>query len=137
MSLNNARISLFTYLDTNWTTTPLVFEGEDIGDEYIKKTSPWIFAYLGWGDTFQKSAGAPDMYFLTTGILSIRIFIRHGDGIALKDQYTDEIFSLFRAKTIDNMLFHHLGIGRDKNTDEWQTRELSLSFDLRTIETIS
>ena len=137
MSLNSARISLFNHLNTNWATTPIVFQGQKTGDEYVKRADPWIFAYILWGTQFQKSTGAPSVHFSIPGTFTIRMFIRHGDGIALKDQYTDSLFALFRGKTIDNMIIQELRVDRDDDNDEWQIREVSISFILRTYEDIS
>lgn len=137
MSLNSARIALFSHLNTNWTTTPIVFDGQQTGDAYVKRSDPWISTYITWSGEFQQSTPAPSIYVSKTGLLIITLFVRSDDGVAIVDQYTDSLFTIFRAKAIDNIKIYDLFIDKDEDDGVWQRRYLSISFSVRTSETIS
>lgn len=137
MSLNDARVNMFTYLDTNWSTTSIVFDGNDDQDTYIKSDDPWIYPYLSWGREIKKSISRPSAQFATPGILTIRIYVRQADGIGILDQYTDSLFDLFRGQTISNMMVTSMGVDMNDKDDGWNIRSISIHFTLRESKTIS
>jgi len=137
MSLDDTRIALFTHLENNWTTTPIVFDGQTTGDTYVKRSAPWISTYITWAGQYQKSTAAPSIYVAQNGLLIITIFARESSGIATIDQYTDSLFALFRGRSIGNSIIRDLYIDKDENDGVWQKRFLSISFTTRTTETIT
>lgn len=137
MSLNDTRIALFSHLQDNWTTTPIVFDGQDTGNAYVKRKTPWISTRIVWAGAFQKSTAAPAIYASQNGLLIITIFCRESSGIAIRDQYTDSLFAIFRGKTIDGSIMRDFFIDKDEDDGVWQMRHLSLSFTTRTIEEIT
>lgn len=137
MSLNDARIALFNHLNDNWTTTPIVFDGQNAGDTYIKRTAPWVRASIVWSGQFQESTPAPSIYVSKNGLLILKLFVRSSDGVGVRDQYTDDLFTIFRAKIINNIKIYDLFVDKDEDDGVWIQRFLSISFTVRTSETIS
>lgn len=137
MSLNDTRISLFNHFEDNWTTTSIVFEGQKTGDTYIKRSAPWLHTYIVWGGQFQKSTAAPTISVAKTGLLIINLYVRDRDGIAVIDEYTDGLFTVFRSKTIGDARINDLFVDKDDFDGVWRIRSHSISFTARTVETIS
>ncbi len=138
MSLNDARINIFTYFKENWSATPIVFEGETAGDSYVKRNDPWIYAYISWGAEHQKSTGGSNSYIATTGIFAVKMYIKKANGVAIKDQYTDQLLSLFRQKTFNNISFDKpKTIGSDDDwKNDWTVRYFSIPFVIRSVESL-
>lgn len=137
MSLNNARISLFEYTKDNWSATSLVFKGERKRDAYAKGRAPWLFIDIRWGRQIPKSVVASKQYYATPGTLVFSLYSRPQDGSGVIDIYTDQLFSIFRGKTIDGNIVKSMDVLADREVSGWQVRDLAISFTLRTIETIS
>ncbi len=137
MSLNSGRISLFTHLENNWTKTPIVFKGDTAGDDYVKATDPWIYTYIHWDEEILRSLNGPNQgIYITPGLMAIRLYSRIEDGFAQVDQLTDSLLAVFRAKTIDNITLDRLQVGRDADDGKWYIRFLTMTFTMRTIQTI-
>ena len=137
MSLNSGRVSLYNHLKNNWTQTPIVFKGDNAGDEYVKRLDPWIYVEIFWIEEFLRSMNGPNQgLYITPGILAIKLFVRVEDGFGKVDQLTDGLFTVFRGKKINNITPEKLAVQRDGDDKKWYIRILDLPFVMRSIKTI-
>ena len=138
MSLNSGRISLFSHLESNWTKTSIVFQGDNAGDDYVKTPDPWLYTFVMWSDEFLKTINGPNTgVYITPGVMAFKLYVRVEDGFAKVDQLTDSLFAVFRAKTVDNITFNSLKINRDGDDGKWYLRNLAIGFGMRTLQTTS
>lgn len=131
MSLNNARQSIFSYLNDNFSSAIKVFDGSDRGDALIKGTAPWIYTCIIWDKENQVSMGTPNAKFERIGSLSIKLYVRLSDGVGTVDSITDDLLSVFRSKKIGNSLFEPASIRSDQEyKDIWTIRMMLIPFSL-------
>ena len=130
MSLNSIRQDVFTYFQTNWTTTDIVFQNQRTGDELIQGSDPWVYIYLKFAPkTVQMSLGQNNVRFARTGLVAIKSFCREEDGSAVHYTMADDLEDLFRNKKISETQFKAPGTIFSENPPPgWLSANTTCSF---------
>ena len=116
MSLNSIRKDIFSYFQTNWTETAIVFQGQDAGDDLLNGANPWIYLYLLFDKkTSQESLGKNNVKFVRNGTTAIKLYVRKEDGDSVLFDMADSLENLFRNKKINNIQFVSPGTTIFKN----------------------
>jgi len=137
MNLAEARQTIETYLNTNWSHTPIVWENTDSyafdgsqpflpsGDAHYLHTS------IRWNGT-EPHAVPADGCKITEGVLSFRINIKKSIGTKYLEEYTDYLMGLFQSKPVSSVdgsvRFQNTSSTVEYNTTGWYVREVSFNF---------
>jgi hypothetical protein len=125
VSLNNARIALYTHISENFSAAQIVFKDDnDRAMAMDKGVNPWIYVYIAWGDEVQMSMPAPNARFCQIGVLAAKLYVRVEDGEGVLDQITDTYKSNIRARQLGNITLSEMKIGPSDSNDKWQVRHL-------------
>lgn len=123
MSLNDTRVSIFTFLNNNFSAASIDFDGSNLGDSLSRQNNPWVHIYIVWGGENQKSMGTPNAKFERIGVLAAKLYTRISDGIGVRDTISDTLLDLLRAQQLDGITFYPGSIDKDEQFQTiWDVR---------------
>lgn len=128
-----------TYLEAQWTTTPLVFENE--GQQPGGESPPaWVLVELA-GDAYEQvSIGAATVAanrWDEDGSLYLSVMVPSGSGSLVARTHARNLADLFRGQTLMSGTLEfgaaHFGLGRTSDTDgNWYV--FPVDIDWRKVE---
>lgn len=123
-----------SYLDTNWTFTPIAYENVppmDLSDPQrpilSKGTDPYIAVNLFYNDSGAAEVGVAPLK-RTWGNLAIDFHTREGKGATANTTNIDNLCNLFEYTTISDIVFKNMTILRPVTAEGWYITPTMLRF---------
>ena len=87
----------------NWTTTPIVFQNENLYDPSSDATRPWVYFEVIGNGSSRRGPGMPGhVEYLYLGLIAAHVFVPVNSGAELAQQYAVSIGEIFRSKEFYN-----------------------------------
>jgi hypothetical protein len=119
--LDSNRSSIESYIETNWTTTPISYEG--IPYTPVANTA-FIEIWINDGGSSQIAMPSTQRFI---GVMQIDIHVPKDNGMVTARTYADTIIGLFNGIQVDSITFRNLRIHKD-NRGEWYTLSLAWEY---------
>lgn len=120
-----------TYLEANWSDTPLLFENEPDAEIIPDPPAPWVAVEVTGQFLKQIEIGSPGSNtWLEQGVLWLHCFVPIGSGSLVARQHLKNLANLFRDKTVAFVVFSDASIGLgEPGDDEKKWWRLSMSIE--------
>lgn len=129
--LSDVEDSLFSYLQANWTQTPIDFQNDDMSEgseEFIRASiSPLE-------ETIITSGRAGNRLYRYEGFLFIQIFTELRDGTKRSIDLADAIISLFEDNVINEVRIGDIQNRKSGSSDAYYQRNITITFSADTIK---
>jgi hypothetical protein len=102
MGWESERKAIESRFATNWTTTPIKYEGAPFAEQHV----PHVALFIRYGDRSQVSLGN-NPTIRSVSVIIVQIFVLRETGTALAKTYADSIAAIFdrvQFMTADNNL---------------------------------
>lgn len=128
-------------LRTEWTTTPVFFDNEPVGDRNDNqgRPTPWVLCEITQTGGDVRGAGQPgNNVWLYDGLITVHVFVPRSSGRRKAREYAWQIGEIFRAKAFYGDTPGHLirtwtpridAGGTPDDEAQWYRRTVTIDFD--------
>jgi hypothetical protein len=114
MSSAAAYSTIRTYLEAQWSTTPLAWDNEAFRQPDPAEPAPYVLVQITGGQYEQMTIGAETRTanrWQEEGELLLSVIVPMGTSSLLARQIADALFALFRGLQLDDIEFRDASIG--------------------------
>lgn len=120
-------------MNTNWTTTPIVFENVD----YVPVDgTPYVELFVKSADAVRASLG-PSALHRIVGVILVNIHVPKGTGTNLARTYGDTIAAIFRDQAFSGVVCRAASVRSIGPVNEWFVVSVTIPYYRNEVFTIT
>lgn len=126
---NEARTQIYNRLLNNYTTTPVLLQGESTDSP--AHPNPWVrlSVQINNGGGLDSLGVAPNRVFRRSGTIAVQVFTPVGLGMEQGDLISQEIRDLFEAVSFEDIDTNDALIRESAPDGEWALHLVEVAFD--------
>lgn len=125
MGFQAAQALIETLFATNWTATPITYDGVSFDPRALEE---WVRIAVREGAGNQASCGSSNVLFRYNGVVFVQIFTKNGLGSGRAKELADLVTPIFRSKVVSGIHYRVPVVTVVGASDAWYQVNVSCEF---------